>query len=109
MITSGSRDFETAEILVQNGPGRPESGASGWGLAGSLQRNCAGWSRYKALQHNVLRYRISGGFFGDNLVVGWVRYGLDCVREADANADCGVMGLPGTRLIVPRTTAQRFR
>jgi len=46
----------------------------------------------KPLRHNVLCRRISGRFFGDNLRVGWVRYGLDSVREADANADCGVMG-----------------
>ena len=59
---------------------------------GSLSPGLSHEHRYKSLQHNVLRYRISGGFFGDNLGVGWVRYRLDSVREADANADCGVMG-----------------
>jgi len=47
--------------------------------------------RHKPLQNNALRRRISRGFWGDNPVVGWVRYGLESVRDADANADCGVM------------------
>ncbi len=43
------------------------------------------------LQHNALYRLVSAGIFGDNPVVGWVRYGLDSVRGPDANADCGVM------------------
>ncbi len=79
-ITSGSRDFETGEILVQIGSGRPEIGASGWGLAGSLQLKAFESSRYKVLQHNALCRRVSGCFITDNLRVGWVRYGLESVR-----------------------------
>ena len=74
---------------VQMGPGRPESGASRIGLC---RQNLSQEHIRKALQHNALRCKISGGFFGDNPVVGWVRYGLDSVRGPDANADCGVMG-----------------
>jgi len=92
VITSGSRDFETREILVQNGAGRPEIGGGGWGLAGSQERNAFESRRYKTLRHNALRRRVSGGFWGDNLGVGWVRYGLESVREADAKNDLGVMG-----------------
>ena len=46
----------------------------------------------KPLQDNALYLRFSVGFWGDNLRVGWVRYGLDSVRGRNANADCGVMG-----------------
>jgi len=58
---------------------------------GSLSRKRNQEHRHKVFRCNALRYRISGRFFGDNPVVGWVRYGLNCVREADANADCGLM------------------
>jgi hypothetical protein len=71
------------------GPGRLESGAS---RIGSLSPELRQHDRHKPLQHNALCRRSSAGFIGDNLRVGWVRYGLDSVRGPDANADCGVMG-----------------
>ena len=55
--------------------------------------------RRKPLPVNALCRRVSGGFLGDNPVVGWVRYGLDSVRGRDANADCGVMGSDRERRI----------
>jgi len=58
---------------------------------GSLPHDTDQNHHHKTLQHNALCRQISGGFWSDNPVVGWVRYGLDCVREADANGDCGVM------------------
>ena len=90
-ITSGSRDFETGEILVQNGPKWSWPTESQRWRIGSLSPELREDDRCKLLQHNALDRRVSGGFWGDNLGGGWVRYGLDSVREADANADCGVM------------------
>jgi hypothetical protein len=58
---------------------------------GSLSPEPSQELRHKVLQHNALCRRVSGGFIADNLRVGWVRYGLESVRGADANADCGVM------------------
>ena len=49
---------------------------------GSLPPELSQEQRCKALRHNVLRYKISGEFFGDNPVVGWVRYGMDSVSSA---------------------------
>ena len=63
----------------------------GFQRVGSQSRNRDEERRRKVLRHNALCWRVSGGFIADNLRVGWFRYGMDSVRGADANADCGVM------------------
>jgi len=90
---------------VQIGPGRPEIGGGGWWQTGSLLPEPSQSMRRKPLQDNALYRRVSVGFIADNRVVGWVRYGLESVREADANADCGVMGGGRERRRVRRVAA----
>jgi len=80
-ITRGSRDFETREILVQNRPNRTWPTGNRCRQAGSLLADACFDVRRKVLQHNALCRRVSGGFFGDNLRVVWILYGLDSVRE----------------------------
>jgi len=59
---------------------------------GSLLADACFAMRRKVLHHNALWRRISGGLWDDNPVVGWVRYGLESVREANANGDWGGYG-----------------
>ena len=59
---------------------------------GSLSHDIDQDHHHKALRHNALYRQISGRFLGDNPVVGWVRYGLESVREANANGDWGGYG-----------------
>jgi hypothetical protein len=81
-------------------PGQTEIGASGRSLAGSLQLKSFEVRRRKPLQNKPLRRRVSGGFFGDNSVVDWVRYGLDSVsgprrfRIHKSQASCSMSHYP---------------
>ncbi len=59
---------------------------------GSLSHNRDQERRCKVFRGNALCRLFSSRFWGDNPVVGWVRYGWESVREPDANADCEVMG-----------------
>ena len=91
--------------MVQNGPKWSWPTEFKRKRVGSLSPEPSQSMRRKPLPVNALCRRVSGGFLGDNPVVGWVRYGLDSVREADANADCGVMG--GGRQRLPKVNAIR--
>ena len=58
---------------------------------GSLSHNRDQERRCKVFRGNALCRLFSSRFWGDDLGVGLVRYGLESVRGAEANADCGVM------------------